>query len=1144
MRVLPSSRCLAIVCLAVLCLVGQTALATITDTGDVNPTPASTWAAGTNGIIGNTLTTGSVSVDGTGGGSTLLAGTCTIGYLGGASGTLTVDNSAATTAKLVDSGILYIGSSGTGTLGITFNGTVTNTIAYLGYNAGAAGVASVSGANSKWINSGILSVGGGTVSGLSGSGTLTITSGGSVSDTSGYLGYVAGAYGSASVDGTLGTGIWKNSAPLYIGSSGTGTLTITAGGSVSDTIGYIGALVGGTGSVSVGGLNSKWVNSSNLYVGGTVTSGGTGTLSVTSGGIVSASSAYIANGSGSYGTVTVDGSTAAATWNAGGGVVYVGGSGTGTLYVTSGGSAGAGQCSIGYGPTGVGVATVTGNNARFTCQSTFYVGNLGSGTLSVLSGGSMTSGTPHVGYGSSTVPASGSVTVDAATWTSTSGSGEIGYQSGSKGIVTIQNAGTVTFNGSTKIGYLLGSAGTVSVDGANSLWTIGNASDLWVGYQGDGRLKIAHGGSVTGTNNVFVPYTTWGSVSGTGGLSFGVGGGTLSAKTFIAPATQVTGTAGLGNTGTILARGLVTDANLTFNATTGSVTTFSFDSGNVAGTLDLSGGAASSGWLGVGNGTIDIDGIAIGSNAAYEGYFIGSSGTATVRNNGAWLSTSNHYVGFNGNGVLKILSGGTVTNSTVNVGYQSLYGMPPGITTGATGAVTVDGIGSRWDTATLYLGYGDTTYGTLDITNGGLVNASSNVVISSSPSPPSHGTLTVSSNSRLVSSGSVTVGNYGDGRLVVTGGGTVTSANGQVGYYTGGTGSVTVTGAGSTWANSGAVWFGNAGTCNATVNVLAGGSLSSANGYIGSTLGTATVTVDGAGSIWTSSGTITVGYAGATGLNGLGTLNISGGGKVIANCITSGTVAVGTNAMNLNFDGGTLQAGTASNATWIKQGTAAANVYIKDGGAKFDTLAYNMGIGVNLQHGGVAAIDGGLTKLGSGTLALSGTNTYTGWTTVGAGVLSLGQSSCLYDAGNVRVEPSAALDLNFSGSDTVHFLFLGGYPVAAGTYNSSTTPAYFMPNAGNLLVTTSVLPGDANGDGTVNGADLNTVLSNYNQSGMDWFHGDFDINGTVNGSDLNVVLSNYNQSVPLSAAVPEPSTLLLAAAGLAALLAYAWRKRS
>ena len=99
-----------------------------------------------------------------------------------------------------------------------------------------------------------------------------------------------------------------------------------------------------------------------------------------------------------------------------------------------------------------------------------------------------------------------------------------------------------------------------------------------------------------------------------------------------------------------------------------------------------------------------------------------------------------------------------------------------------------------------------------------------------------------------------------------------------------------------------------------------------------------------------------------------------------------------------------------------------------------------------------------------------------------------------------------------------------------------------------IRVARIALMGDADSNGTVNGADLNIVLSNYNRTGADttWAMGDFDSNGTVNGADLNTVLSNYNQTMGLSAgaAVPEPSTLLLAAAGMASLLAYAWRKRN
>jgi len=89
-------------------------------------------------------------------------------------------------------------------------------------------------------------------------------------------------------------------------------------------------------------------------------------------------------------------------------------------------------------------------------------------------------------------------------------------------------------------------------------------------------------------------------------------------------------------------------------------------------------------------------------------------------------------------------------------------------------------------------------------------------------------------------------------------------------------------------------------------------------------------------------------------------------------------------------------------------------------------------------------------------------------------------------------------------------------------------------------------PGDANGDGTVNIADLSVVLTNYDKTGMDWRQGDFNGDGTVNISDLSNVLTNYDKTAASSAAgikaVPEPSALLLAALGLVGLWAYAWRK--
>ena len=78
--------------------------------------------------------------------------------------------------------------------------------------------------------------------------------------------------------------------------------------------------------------------------------------------------------------------------------------------------------------------------------------------------------------------------------------------------------------------------------------------------------------------------------------------------------------------------------------------------------------------------------------------------------------------------------------------------------------------------------------------------------------------------------------------------------------------------------------------------------------------------------------------------------------------------------------------------------------------------------------------------------------------------------------------------------------------------------------------------------------DLTIVLSHFGQTGAAWNQGEFTGSGTVDINDLTIVLSHFGQSLGATAggmaAAPEPSALLLAAAGLIGLLAWAWRKES
>ena len=54
----------------------------------------------------------------------------------------------------------------------------------------------------------------------------------------------------------------------------------------------------------------------------------------------------------------------------------------------------------------------------------------------------------------------------------------------------------------------------------------------------------------------------------------------------------------------------------------------------------------------------------------------------------------------------------------------------------------------------------------------------------------------------------------------------------------------------------------------------------------------------------------------------------------------------------------------------------------------------------------------------------------------------------------------------------------------------------------------SAVPGDLNGDGVVNGADLGLLLAQFGGPGS----GDFDGSGTVNGGDLGLLLSYWTGS--------------------------------
>jgi autotransporter-associated beta strand protein len=167
-------------------------------------------------------------------------------------------------------------------------------------------------------------------------------------------------------------------------------------------------------------------------------------------------------------------------------------------------------------------------------------------------------------------------------------------------------------------------------------------------------------------------------------------------------------------------------------------------------------------------------------------------------------------------------------------------------------------------------------------------------------------------------------------------------------------------------------------------------------------LGAGTLTLSGA-STYTGSTTISA-----------GTLSVG----TLANGGTASNIGQSTNAAgNLVFDGGTLQYTGATIAT--------DRAFTINAGK---TATIDTANGLTLAGATGTPTNGALTKIGNGTLALTGASTYTGATTVTAGTLLVNGS-----LGSTAV---AVLGGTFGGTGTI----AGSVVVGAGTYSPGASP--------------------------------------------------------------------------------------------------------
>jgi autotransporter-associated beta strand protein len=928
--------------------------------------------------------------------------------------------------------------------------------------------------------------------GLSASTTIEMEAG-SVFDFSNRLLTIAGLSGSGTIYSFMG----GNPAAGHL------TLNIADGESYA----YAGVLGSNTAEqfgLTKSGAGTQILSGTNIYTGTTTITGGV--LSINADAALGAAPA-----SATPGHLTLDGGNLATTetftLNANRGIA-LGTSGgtfetaTGTTLTYGGIVAGSGNLT----KSGAGTLTLTGTNTS-TGSTTVNAGTLavtntaqlGSGNLTVTSGGALSASSLEI-----TGPRTITVTGTGSTLTTDSLQLNRGGTADTQ-TLNVADGGNVIVNGNLSLAdENTASVGNLNITGAGS--SLNATGNVQLGVAGNGTATVANGGTlstggVLSANNSTEGTSTFNlnsggtlQVGGSGGIDFApqavfnANGGTIE----VIGSDLTTSTAltlGTASDSTVDTNGL----NATFS---GAISGDGALTKTGAGTLTLTENNTFSGGTTIAGGTLQIS----------ADTKLGDS-NSTLTMNGGTLATSADFTLSSSRAVVIGTSGGTFeTASSTTLSVDTIGGTSSGVLnkTGEGTLVVENQIENN--------GAVTVSEGTLSLNNAEIFGASStHAVTVNSP-----GILALNDQSQIIGSlagsGSVTAGSA---TLTAGGNNTSTAFSGEL-SGTGelvktGTGTFTLSGdntnfSGTTTVEAGTLTLGSANALPASALVVLENSatldlddldrtLAGIESYSDSTtiaLGSATLTTGDANdrsldAAITGTGSLVKVGSGTFELDGANTYS---GSTTVSEGILSLTASNSLNAASA--------VSVASGATLSLQ--ADLTIQSLDGAGTIELFSVsNLTTGDADDHSLSGPMTGGgaLTKAGTGSLTLSGENTYEGETTVSAGTLTLASNTALGDTytgttvasgatlaftndiavGAEAIENSGTVS-NASGNNTYtgDLSGSGALTVAGGSLTLSGNNSYSgatTVSAGTLTIASDTALGDsATGTTVASGATL------------------------------------------------------------------------